>query len=50
MVLALPGWSVPPHVDSNNSEINCIAKNKCPDSQKLDMRRRCENLNATSDT
>ena len=33
-----------------NSEMNCIAKNKCPESQKLDMRRRGENLNATSDT
>ena len=26
-----------------NSEMNCIAKNKCPDSQKLDTRRRGEN-------
>ena len=31
-----------------NSEMNCIAKNKCPESQKLDTRRRGENLNATS--
>ena len=31
-----------------NSEINCIAKNKCPDSQKLDARRRGENLNTKS--
>ena len=30
-----------------NSEMNCIAKNKCPESQKLDTRRRGENLNAT---
>ena len=29
-----------------NSEMNCIAKNKFPDSQKLDMRRRGENFNA----
>ena len=29
-----------------NSEMNCIAKNKCPDSQKLDTRRRGENFNA----
>ena len=40
----LPGRSVPPHV-----HLNCIAKNKCPESQKLDTRRRGENLNATSD-
>ena len=26
-----------------NSEMNCIAKNKCPESQKLDTRRRGEN-------
>ena len=31
-----------------NSEMNCIAKHKCPDSQKLDTRRRGEKLNATS--
>ena len=32
-----------------NSEMNCIAKHKCPDeSQKLDTRRRGENFNATS--
>ena len=31
-----------------NSKMNCIAKNKCPESQKLETRRRCENLNATS--
>ena len=31
-----------------NSEMNCIAKNKFPESQKLDTRRRRENLNATS--
>ena len=29
-----------------NSEMNFIAKNKCPDSQKLDTRHRGENLNA----
>ena len=29
-----------------NSDMNCIAKNKCPESQKLDTRRRGENLNA----
>ena len=29
-----------------NSEINCTAKNKCRESQKLDTRRRGENLNA----
>ena len=33
-----------------NSEMNCIAKNKCPESHKLDTRRRGESLNATSDT
>ena len=33
-----------------NSEMNCIAKNKCPESHKLDTRRRGENLNTTSDT
>ena len=33
-----------------NSEMNCIAENECPESQKLDMRRRGENLNTTSDT
>ena len=32
-----------------NSEMNCIAKNKCHDSQKLDTRRRGENLNTTPD-
>ena len=31
-----------------NSEMNCIPKNKCPESQKLDTRRRGENLNSTS--
>ena len=31
-----------------NSEMNCIAKNKCPESQKLDTRRRSENLIAIS--
>ena len=31
-----------------NLEMNCIAKNKCPESQKLDTRRRGENLDATS--
>ena len=31
-----------------NSEMNCIAKNKCPESQKLDTRRRRENLIAIS--
>ena len=31
-----------------NSEKNCIAKNKCPVSQKLDMRYRSENLIAIS--
>ena len=31
-----------------NSENNCIAKNQCPDSQKLDSRGRGENLTATS--
>ena len=31
-----------------NSEINCIAKNKCPESQKLDARRRSENMIAIS--
>ena len=31
-----------------NLEMICIAYNKCPESQKLDMRRRGENLNATS--
>ena len=31
-----------------NSEMNCIAKNKCPESQKLVTRRRGEKLNATS--
>ena len=31
-----------------NSEMNCIAKHKCPDSQKVDMRSRGENFNATS--
>ena len=40
----LPGQSVPPHVDSD--KMNFIAKNKCPDSQKLDTRHRGENLNA----
>ena len=29
-----------------NSEMNCIAKHKCTVSQKLDTRRRGENLNA----
>ena len=29
-----------------NSEMNCIAKNKCPDSQKRDTRRGGENFNA----
>ena len=34
-----------------NSEMNFIAKNKCPESQKkLDTRCRGENLNSTSDT
>ena len=33
-----------------NSEMNCKAKNKCPESQKLDTRRRGENLNAICDT
>ena len=33
-----------------NSEMNCIAKNKCPESHKLDTRCRGENLNTTSDT
>ena len=33
-----------------NSEMNCIAKKKCPESQKLDTRHRGENLNATSDS
>ena len=32
-----------------NSEMNFIAKNKCPDSQKLDTRCRGENLIAISD-
>ena len=31
-----------------NSEMNCIAKNKCPEDQKLGTRRRGENLNAMS--
>ena len=31
-----------------NSERNYIAKNKCPESQKLDTRRRSENLIAIS--
>ena len=31
-----------------NSEMNCLAKNKCPESQKLDTRRRSENLIAIS--
>ena len=31
-----------------NLEMNCTAKNKCPESQKLDTRHRGENLNATS--
>ena len=30
------------------SEMNCITKHKCTESQKLDTRRRGENLNATS--
>ena len=30
-----------------NSEMNCIAKNKCSESQKLDTRCRGDNLNAT---
>ena len=38
MVLA---WQV---VIQINSEMNCMAKNKCPDNQKLDTRRRGENL------
>ena len=29
-----------------NSEMNCIAKNRRPDSQKLETRRRGENFNA----
>ena len=29
-----------------NSEMNCIAKHKCTKSQKLDTRRRGENLNS----
>ena len=29
-----------------NSEMNCIAKHKCPDSQKVDTRRRGEKFNA----
>ena len=33
-----------------SSEMNCIAKNKCPESQKLDTRRKGENLNATDIT
>ena len=37
-----------------SSEMNCIAKNKCPDSQKLrheadDTRRRGENFNASQE-
>ena len=51
MVWVLPGRSVPPHVDSDKpAEMNCIPKNKCPDSQKLNTRRRSENLNALSVT
>ena len=30
-----------------NLEMNCVAKNKCPESQKLDTRSRGENLIAT---
>ena len=45
----LPGRSVPPQVDSDKLRVNCIAKQKCTDeSQKLDTRRRGENLNGTS--
>ena len=33
-----------------NSEMKCIAKNKCLESQKLHTRCRGENLNNTSDT
>ena len=33
-----------------NSEMNYIAKNKYPESQKRDTRHRGENLNATSNT
>ena len=29
-----------------NSEMNCIAKHKCPDSQKVNTRRRGEKFNA----
>ena len=51
MVLA---WEVGPFyltLTEINSEMNCIAKNKCPDNQKLDTRGRLgENLNATSDS
>ena len=33
-----------------NSEMNCIAKNKCPENQKLDTRRRGENSNVKATT
>ena len=33
-----------------NSEMNCIAKKKCPESQKLDTRHRGENLIAHTAT
>ena len=48
MVLA---WQVGPFhliLTQINSEMNCIAKNICSEIQKLDTRRRGENLNATS--
>ena len=44
----LPGRSVSPHVDSDKLRNELQAKNKCPESQKLDTRRRRENLIAIS--
>ena len=50
MVLACQVGPFPFASTQINSEMNCIAKNKCPESQKIDTRRRDENLKATTDT
>ena len=39
--LGLPSRSVLPQI---KSEMNCIAKNKCPERQKLNTRRRGEDV------